>query len=233
MVRDWVSDEVASGRWSWSNESSAQPAASLPRVSRRRRRTFVGDQSAKHLPELATGAMKPAADGPDRNIQQRGNFFVSMLLQVFQEDDGTMFGRQRRQRLEDLLFTLAAIKRGARVGLSTGVNRVRGAVGKALMTAKSGRTRSPSATSADGEIDRDPVNPRVEGACSLKLVELDVSTNERILKDVARILLGAKEPQDRRVEAVLMTPDERAEGFGTALATSLNQFVIVQRFGHQ
>lgn len=136
--------------------------------------------------------MKAAANGPDRNIQNRRNLLVAMLLQVFQDHDGPMFGRQRRQGLPDLFLTLAPIKHGAGIGIPTRIDWVRGGVGKAFMIAEIKQTRTSAAMSADREIDCDPVNPCVEGACSLKLIELDVRTHERILENVARVFLRAE-----------------------------------------
>ena len=66
------------------------------------------------------------------------------------------------------------------------------------------------------EVDRDPVDPRVKGTFSVKLVQLLECPNERILQDILGILGRANEADDGRVQTILVSPDQNPERLGLA-----------------
>ncbi len=94
------------------------------------------------------------------------------------------------------------------------------------------RSNSPPPVTAQGKVDGNSIDPRIERALPLKLIEFLECANERVLQDVFGVLGGADEPQDRWVQAFLVASDQGTERLGLARATLLHEAVVVKEPGH-
>ena len=93
-------------------------------------------------------------------------------------------------------------------------------------------SHAPPPVTGEGQVDRNSIDPRIEGAISLKLIEFLECANKRVLQDVFGVLGGADEPQDRGIQAFLVASDQDTERFGMARATLLHEAVVVKEPGH-
>ncbi len=85
---------------------------------------------------------------------------------------------------------------------------------------------------AQRQIDRDAIDPRVEGTVSLELVELLERAHERVLQDVLGVLGRTGEPQNRRVQPFLVAFHQDVERVGPAGPTGFHEAMIVKAPGH-
>lgn len=69
------------------------------------------DQAAEALSQLATGAVKSAADGPHGDAQNRPDLLITETVKFLEDDDGPVVGGQGVESVLDHLFTLGAFQR--------------------------------------------------------------------------------------------------------------------------
>ena len=93
-------------------------------------------------------------------------------------------------------------------------------------------SQSPPPIAAQGQVDGNSIDPGIERAISLKLIEFLECANERILQNIFGVLGGADEPEDRRIQTFLVASDQSTERFGMARATLLHEAVVVKEPGH-
>ena len=158
--------------------------------------------------------MEPAPDGSYRDFEQRGDFFVTPAIEVLEDHDSPVLGAEFVEGRLDDEFPFDAFECDCGVRLGRDIHGFRG-------QAEADRVRPPitaalamSPVFTEREVYGDPVNPRIERALSVELIELLEGPHERVLEDVLGILGGAQEPQDGRVETILVSPHQDAERLG-------------------
>ena len=195
-------------------------------------RLFVFDQTSKPVAQFATGSVQAAPNRTHRDLKDLADFLVSMTIEIFQDDHGAMFGAQSLECGLDQAFAFGPFDRQGRVSFRGLVLRIfsRGCTRARLWSMR--QTNAPPPVTTEREIDRDSINPGVERAFSVKLIQLFKRAYERVLQDVLGILRGADQSQDRRVQPILVASDQRTECLGMARATRLHEAVVVKNPGH-
>jgi hypothetical protein len=194
---------------------------------------FFVSESSQAIPQLGTCAMKPTSDRSHWNVQKSTNLLISVTVKILENDNCPLFGPKLIKRGLNDRFTFASFERQRRICQ-------RRMVGRAVIRPVSALADEPIeplmltlSVTAQGNVDTDPVNPGVERAVAMKLVEPLESPNKRVLQDILSIFMGAHEPQDGRIETILVSANQDTECLGIACAACFYEVMIVVTSGHQ
>ena len=79
-------------------------------------RLFEIDQAAQAITKLTAGAMQTAPNRSHRDIEDGADLLVTMTVEIFQDDYGSMFGAQFIQGVFDEFLAFRPLERQGRVG---------------------------------------------------------------------------------------------------------------------
>ena len=168
--------------------------------------------------------MKEAAHhGSLRDFKSLRNFLVAHPLDLAEQDDGAVVGREGREGAVDLTPELLVASVSERA-LTRCSGRRRGDGGGGVVAQGpltevvdlDGASTCLGALLVDAEVHADPVDPRREGGVPLEVCELLVGLDERVLDDVHGVVAVFEHADGDRVEATLVALDELLEGRGFA-----------------
>jgi hypothetical protein len=172
--------------------------------------------------EVEPGPVEAAPDGPDRHSENRGDLFVTESVELLHHHDGPMVVGQGVQGGLDQLVTLSEFQRERRVarrGLVPGVDGI-------VIGSSQPERHLPATSTAQGQVHSDPVDPGIERAFSVKLVELLERFQERVLQEIERIFRAAGQPEHRGVKPVLIALDQNPKCFRPPRTTRLDKGVV-------
>jgi hypothetical protein len=195
-------------------------------------RLFEINQAAKAITKFTAGAMQTAPNRSHRDIEDRADLLVTMPVEIFEDDYGSMFRTKFIQGVFDNSLAFRPLERERRVGFGRFVGRIitQRPVTLPLQAVRS--SNAPSTVTGEGQVDGNSINPRIERAIPVKLIEFFEGANKGVLQDVLGILGGSDEPQYRWVQAFLVASDQDTERLGLARATFLHEAVVVKEPGH-
>ncbi len=80
-------------------------------------RLFEINQAAKAITKFTTGAMQTAPNRSHRDIEDRADLLVTMTIEIFENDYGSMFRAQFIQGVFDDSLAFRPLEREGRVGV--------------------------------------------------------------------------------------------------------------------
>ena len=146
------------------------------------------DQGSQAVTEFATGPVQPTADRAHGDIEDRADLLVTAPVEVLRTTTARCSGPRRSS---------AAWTIRSRSARSSGAAGSDSADSSAGWVPRAAGRRSPEPQhgpdppppmAGERQVHRDPVDPRVEGAVSLELVELLERADERVLEDVLGVV---------------------------------------------
>jgi hypothetical protein len=195
-------------------------------------RLFEINQAAKAITKFTAGAMQTAPNRSHRDIKDGADLLVTMTIEIFQDDYGSMFRAQFVQGVFDNSLAFRPLEREGWVSFGRVIGGIFTRDRLPFPFELVWGSNAPTPVTTQGQVDSNSIDPRVERAISLKLIKFLECANKRVLQDVFSVLGRANEPQDRRVQAFLVASDQGTERLGMARATLLHEAVVVKEPGH-
>jgi hypothetical protein len=193
---------------------------------------FFVDQNPKPIPKFASGAMETATNRAHRDLEDLTDLLVTTTIEIFQNDDSPMFGPQLIESGRDDTLTLGSLQRYGRVSLGRFISWLATMGSRVLAFDPMRRADTTFSMSTQGQIDRDPIDPGIKRALPLELVQLLERPDKRVLQDIFRIFGGAQEPEQSRVQPILIPTHQDPERLGLTRATCLHKALVVKTPGH-
>ncbi len=182
------------------------------------RSPFGGEDAIEGFPQEDAGAVESAADGADLDVEDLGDRAIVELFDLTQDEHGSKRRVEGREGLSDLSHRLAPLEVPA--GVFHGIvshNLLADQLAFPLL----------ALPPIEGSVERDPVEPRIEGGLAREGRELGQRLEEGLLDRILGIRLVVQQVDHACVEPILVAAHEGAEGVGVALQRPVDQFPLV------